>query len=156
MLGNTAFSSTPFADIQQGTFLSSEVDEFATARSTVSSQQNFVDSVTELVVGSNSQTKTLTIPVAISETVAGSAAAAGLLQMGMQVNEANTFEDIPSSQADYVANAVEATTVQDASTGTFILYEDVVEQVAVAEEETRRLLWENIDDSQNPSWTNIE
>lgn len=155
MLGNTAFAATPFADILQGTFLSSEVSEAASAASSQGTQMTFVGAMLEQIAAEGTPSKTLTIPVAVSEAVAGSGSSAALIVMDMQVNEANVFVDSPRSQADYVAQVAESAPLQDASTGVFIASPAIVEGAVVDAENSRRLLWENVDDNQNPSWTNI-
>lgn len=155
MFGNTAFAATPFADISQGTFLSSSIEEHASAVSSQGTQMNFVGTVLEQIVADGTPSKTLTIPVVISEAVAGSGSSAALVVMNMQVNEATIFLDTPSSQADYVATQNEAASVRDAVAGVFNANMSISDAIAVFDASTRRLLWENIPDNQAVTWTNI-
>lgn len=155
MLGNTAFAATPFADISQGTFLSSAVAEAANTAASQGTQMSFVGAMLEQFAADGTPSKTLTIPVAISETVTGLDEPAALIVMGMQINEANVFSDTVRSRADYVAAQNETASVRDAVAGVFNAYMSISDSIAVLDANTRRLLWENIPDNQAVAWTNI-
>ncbi len=155
MLGNTAFAATPFADISQGIFISSSVDETVGVVDSSNTQMTFVVSVLEQVVADSDTSKTLTIPVAISEAVVGDGSSAALIVMNLQVNEANVFSDVETSQADYVATQSEVASVRDAVAGVFNANMSISDAITVFDANTRRLLWENIPDNQAVTWANI-
>lgn len=156
MLGNTAFAAAPISDNAQGSFISRAISEAVGADSSLATQMTFVGSISESVSTTDSQTKTLTLYTNISEQVATTATPSALLVMGMQVNEATAFVDTPRSQADYVANVDESLTGFDFSLGLLDITVAISEAAALADENTQRLLWELVDDQQNPNWTDIE
>jgi hypothetical protein len=114
--------------------------------------------------------------VSVSETFEASTTANGLLSIQVDLSDLVMPQDTPNASADLVAGVFEdarvfvyvgisgeyavfnneTAEVSDTALGNTSSNVSVQETASVDAEEARRLLWENIDDAQNPDWRPID
>lgn len=132
--------------------------------------------MSEGVVASALVSPTTSSSVAIAETFEASTANDGLLSIQVGLLELGTLQDTSNASAELVAGVAEnssvfqfngilgqyavfnneTTEISDTALGNTSSNVGVQEATNLDAEETRRLLWENIDDSQSPGWQPID
>jgi hypothetical protein len=117
--------------------------------------QNFNAQYSESASGVEAITASFAYNTAVYETASGSEPITAALQLPATITEAASAADTLTSLPDYAVAIIEGIIASDSPTTSSSVRAAIIEALTATDVNTRRLLWEDIDDDQVPGWTDI-
>lgn len=155
MFADTPYANGPFAADPRASNLAIQcaIAEAVTGSELTASAAIFISSNSETVVGADTAVASALFNAALIEASTGSEVISALMVFSSAVGESSVGTDSALVEASTFGAAVsESIEALELSSASGALYAGITESVVGADQLTRRLLWELIDDSQSVSW----
>jgi hypothetical protein len=117
--------------------------------------QNFNAQYSETASGLDEYVASFAYNTAVAETASGSEPITAALQLPATITEAASAADTLTVLPNYAISVIEGIIATDSPTTSSSVRAAIIEALTATDVNTRRLLWEDIDDDQVPGWTDI-
>jgi hypothetical protein len=155
VFADTPYANGPFAADPRASNLAVQcaIAEAVTGSELTAAAAIFTPTTSETVVGADTVVASTTFIADLLEASTGSEIISALMAFSSVVGESSVGTDSALVEAStFGATVSESTGALELSSASGVLYAGVTESVVGADQLTRRLLWELIDDSQPVSW----
>jgi hypothetical protein len=92
---------------------------------------------------------------AVEETASASEPITATLQLPATITEAASAADTVATLTNYAISIIEGIIATESPTASTSVRAAIIEALTATDVNTRRLLWEDIDDDQVPNWTDV-
>jgi hypothetical protein len=154
MFGTSTFAQVPFAALS-GTLYVRAVVETAFAADSVLAVANFAPRITESAQAADQTSSRFSIFSSVSDTAVATDSQSSLYFVGASFSDAAVAADAQSSFAAFLASLTETAVAADAIRTSAAFPVAVFESLLALDTLLGRELWEQIDDTQTPDWTDI-
>jgi hypothetical protein len=132
------------------------ISETATATDAIASVSTVLALVAETTTAADATACIFVFPAAVNETVTATDTAVASLTVPARVSEASTASETFAAKATFSVRVSEQTTaVLNSVVATTTVLASVLESVRAVDEVLGSFLWNDIDDTQIPGWTDI-